>query len=195
MISKNEAWQKVLNIRKITYGWCEEEKNKYLFDLTLEIDAKLVVEIGIYRGLSLCSFSAASLVNNCKVVGIDSFLNDSIAYVTQEELDKSKKIIQENFKNEKLPCQFIFKSSLEANFNNDFKEESIDILHIDASHTPENSCLDVFLWLPKLKKHGYLILDDANWDSLKYAIKLASKYCNHVCYLEINNKTQVLQKR
>jgi len=195
MISKSEAWQKVLNIRNTTYGWCEEEKNRYLFDLTLDINAKLVVEIGIYRGLSLCSFSAASLVNNCKVIGIDSFLNDSIAYVTQEDLNHSKIILQQNFKNEKLPCEFIFKSSLDANFNHEFKNESIDILHIDASHTPENSCLDIFLWLPKIKKNEYLILDDVNWESLKYAIKLAYKHCNHICYLEKNNKTEVLQKK
>jgi hypothetical protein len=31
MITKEEAWQKVLNIREKTYGWCSEEKiNIYL---------------------------------------------------------------------------------------------------------------------------------------------------------------------
>jgi hypothetical protein len=194
MITKEEAWKKVLNIRNKTYGWCEESKNKYLFDLSLNINAELIIEIGIYRGLSLCSFSAASLVNNCKVIGIDSYINDYTTHVTQDDLNYSKEFIQKNFKEENLPCEFIFKSSLEASFDAIFNEKMIDILHIDGSHTPENSCLDVLLWLPKIKQNGFLILDDVNWETLKRAQQIALQKCKHICYLESLNKTQVFQK-
>lgn len=194
MITKEEAWQKVLNIREKTYGWCSEEKNKYLFDLTLNIDAKLIVEVGIYRGLSLSSFTAASLINNCKVIGIDSYQNDSTSGVTQDDLNHSKQLLIKNYEEEKLSCEFIYESSLEASFNTIFEKELIDIVHIDGSHTAENSCLDVLLWTPKIKQNGYLILDDVNWQSLKRAKEIALKYCNFICFLEDNDKTGVYKK-
>ena len=69
----------------------------------------------------------------------------------------------------------------------------IDILHIDASHTEEDSVIDTLLWLPRIKSGGFLIYDDANWESLKTAQTFALKKCKHVIYLE-DGKTRVLQK-
>lgn len=43
-----------------------------------------------------------------------------------------------------------------------FMNESIDILHINGNHTEANALADVQMFLPKLKKGGYLWFDDVN---------------------------------
>ncbi len=52
-----------------------------------------------------------------------------------------------------------------------FADESIDILHIDGNHTEENALADVLMYLPKLKKGGYLWFDDVNWTSTHKAVE------------------------
>ena len=60
-------------------------------------------------------------------------------------------------------------TSLEYSTKIDFE---IDILHIDGNHEEESSCRDVELYLPKVKKGGYIWFDDANWYQTQKAISL-----------------------
>ena len=196
------AYKLLLDAYKNLDGWCSEEKSKYLFDLTFNTKPNLIVEIGVYKGKSLSSFSAASLLlDDCKVIGIDSYdINDIIlnqeikkTFVTQEELTESKNIMLDTFNNLKLPVNLIEKSSINAYFDENFNNKKIDILHIDSSHTEEDSVIDTLLWMPRIRAGGFLIYDDANWESLKNAQKFALKKCKHITYLE-DGKTRIFQK-
>ncbi len=50
------------------------------------------------------------------------------------------------------------KSSAEAVL--DFADQSLDMIYIDADHSYEAVLHDLFLWHPKLKDAGYLVLND-----------------------------------
>jgi predicted O-methyltransferase YrrM len=53
-----------------------------------------------------------------------------------------------------------------------FKDESIDVVFIDLTHTYEAVKEDIELWLPKVKKGGYLAGDDyhQNWQGVIQAV-------------------------
>jgi predicted O-methyltransferase YrrM len=53
-----------------------------------------------------------------------------------------------------------------------FKEESLDVVFIDLTHTYEAVKEDIKLWLPKVKKGGYIAGDDyhENWKGVIQAV-------------------------
>lgn len=58
-----------------------------------------------------------------------------------------------------------------------FRNKSIDILHIDGNHTEEVALQDAKMYLPKVKKGGYIWFDDANWPTTRKAWEYLSEYC------------------
>jgi predicted O-methyltransferase YrrM len=66
-------------------------------------------------------------------------------------------------------------------FNN-FKNESIDIVHIDGNHNEMNASRDILLYLPLVKKGGYIIMDDITWPGVINSIN------NH-----LNNSTSLVK--
>lgn len=190
------AYNLLLESYKNLYGWCSEEKSKYLFDLVINTKPNLVVEIGVYRGRSLASFSAASLVHKCEVIGIDPYNFDCLineTYTNKEDLIYSKNLLISEFNRLGLPFTLIDIPSEFAINHEIFNNKQIDILHIDGSHSESHVCLDVTLWLPKLKVNGILIFDDANYPSIQLAQKIALEKCMHIEYIE-GSKTRILKK-
>lgn len=190
------AYNILLESYKNLHGWCSEEKSKYLFDLVINTKPNLVVEIGVYRGRSLASFSAASLVHKCEVIGIDPYNFDCLineTYTNKEDLIYSKNLLISEFNRLGLPFTLIDIPSEFAINHEIFNNKQIDILHIDGSHTEYHVCLDVNLWLPKLKVNGILIFDDANYPSIQLAQKIALEKCMHIEYIE-GDKTRILKK-
>jgi predicted O-methyltransferase YrrM len=190
------AYNLLLESYKNLHGWCSEEKSKYLFDLVINIKPDLIVEIGVYRGRSLASFSAASLVHNCEVIGIDAYNFDCLvneSYTSEEDLEYSKNLFTTEFNRLGLPFILVNKPSEIAINDEIFLNKKIDILHIDGSHNESHVLLDVNLWLPKLKVNGILIFDDANYQSTQLAQKIALEKCIHIEYIECN-KTRILKK-
>ena len=58
-----------------------------------------------------------------------------------------------------------------------FADESIDILHVDGNHTQDIALGDVQMYLPKVKKGGYIWLDDANWETTHLAREFLFANC------------------
>ena len=58
-----------------------------------------------------------------------------------------------------------------------FADESIDILHIDGNHTADVALSDAYMWLPKVKKGGYIWFDDANWPTTAKAGAYLREHC------------------
>lgn len=55
---------------------------------------------------------------------------------------------------------------------------NIDLLHIDGCHSELVSCRDVDLYLPRVKKGGYVFFDDADWLSTQKAMGLIAEQCD-----------------
>jgi hypothetical protein len=58
-----------------------------------------------------------------------------------------------------------------------FKEHDVrfDLIHIDGNHDTEKVMEDVRLYLPRLRRKGFVIMDDISWESVKPALSLLEK--------------------
>lgn len=153
-------------------GWCSDAKASFLINTILKNQPEVVVEIGVFGGKSLVPMAYALKMNQKgKIYGIDPWETfHSLAYMSDESnrtywqnIDHSEimqklvqKISQFDLQNQIL---LIKKSSQEAEPIN-----SIDLLHIDGNHSEEASYLDITKWVPLVKKGGWIILDDLNWN-------------------------------
>jgi predicted O-methyltransferase YrrM len=175
-------------------GYCPDAKRDFIHKLIKDTNSKFCVEIGVYKGSSLLSFAEALEQQGGRVVGIDPW---------NFELSKNEipdKALENYIYNELLEGQ----SSFDYFFNNlttiinennlsttvslirkpaekafrEFEIESIDILHIDGNHDEVNVSKDIILYLPLVKKGGYIIMDDSCWPGVAAAI---SKFLVNEC--------------
>jgi len=175
-------------------GLCEETKGAAIKDLVNKTNAKLCVEIGVFKGSSLLYFAEALQETNGKVLGIDpytieSFKNDipdkkvsnliyNVLFKEQTVLDKIflnlSKIINDNNLNDIIT---LIRDKSE-NYYSKINTESIDVLHIDGNHDEEYVTKDILFYLPLVKKGGYILMDDTTWVGVKNSIDLhLSKHC------------------
>jgi predicted O-methyltransferase YrrM len=180
-------------------GWCLDEKRNLIHNLVKTTLSKSCIEIGVYKGSSLFSFAEALEEIGGKIIGIDPWSFE----MSKNEIPTFDKNQQDDFYNKLLKGQetfdFIYNGVYEIIENNDlsktislirepsqevfnnFENESIDIVHIDGNHNEMNCSRDILLYLPLVKKGGYIIMDDSNWDSVRSSInKFLVPYCDLV---------------
>jgi len=134
----------------------------FAYDYIANIKPDSVVELGTHYGSSFFAFLQAiedGLSPHTRLYGIDAWSpvpgND---WTTKEyEID-----IYEIFSNtlaaydsKAYPIKKIFDQALD-----DFEDESIDLLHIDGTHTYEAVKYDYESWLPKLKSNAVVLFHD-----------------------------------
>jgi len=169
-------------------GWCFDEKRDFIHKLITDNNCLKCVEIGVYKGSSLLSFAEALEDIGGHIVGIDPWSfemskNDiptaskeweswiyNEVLKGQETFDKIYEDLLSIIKINSLSdtVELIRKPSQDVFIN--FEIESIDILHIDGNHNEMNVSRDILLYLPLVKKNGYIIMDDINWDGVKKSV-------------------------
>lgn len=167
-------------------GWCTDEKRNFIHTLVNLTLSKVCVEIGVYKGSSLFSFAEVLEKNGGNIVGIDPWSYEASKnelwdkdyenyiynelFKGQDTFNKLYESVYEIIQNNNLSktVSLIRKSSEDVFVN--FELESIDILHIDGNHNEMNVSRDILLYLPLVKKGGYIIMDDSNWESIKKSI-------------------------
>jgi predicted O-methyltransferase YrrM len=189
-------------------GRCGIEKGEIIKSLVLKTKAELCVEIGVFKGSSLMYFTESVIETGGKIFGIDPYtisalkneipdrktsdLIYNVLFKEQETLDniflELVDIIKENNLNNYVE---IIRDTSENCYKN-FKNESIDVLHIDGNHDEEFVTKDILNYLPLVKKNGYIIMDDINWPGVKKSIEnhlknkcdLIKKYTDFAVYLK-----------
>ncbi|EGQ9612953.1 class I SAM-dependent methyltransferase [Vibrio cholerae] len=119
---------------------------------------KSIVELGVFRGDSLSTFSQASseLKLDCKIVGIDTWQGDNTTGIYGEEVYSELN----DFISISYPGTILQRCLFEDAVS-DFEDESIELLHIDGCHTYEAVRSDYETWLPKVsKKNGIILFHD-----------------------------------
>lgn len=156
------------------HGWCTLEKAKKFIELIEKNKPDICVEIGVFGGASLIPQALALKENeHGKIYGIDpwskvSALEEMVSEdhknwwggldmdsIYQSCLQKIEQLGLQNY------CELIKDKS--ENVCSRFKNESIDLLHIDGNHSEVLSYKDAVNYLPKLKKGGYIMFDDIWW--------------------------------
>lgn len=142
-------------------------------------DNSIFVEVGAWMGRSTCCMGELikNSNKNIKFYSIDTW-EGSVEHTNAiEELSNKNTSLFEQYKNNIKSCGVedyvipIQASSLEA--VNQFEDESIDFLHIDASHDYQNVLDDISVWFPKVKPGGIISGDDYEsvcWEGVVRAV-------------------------
>jgi cephalosporin hydroxylase len=171
-----------LQFQEQIQGWCSLEKAEKMMQLIYDTHPKTCVEIGVFGGSSIYpTAKALKYLDSGKVHAIDSWSTEdcqegynatdaNFQWWGSFDLNEIYLNFEQMLKSYQLGsyCNVMRMSSQQA--VSSFADESIDILHIDGNHTEEVALADVKMYLPKLKKGGYLWFDDVNWTSTSRAV-------------------------
>ncbi len=207
----SNAWkeykQETINHIGSLPGWCSAGKAEKMMDLILEVKPNICAEIGVFGGSSM--FPTARALNYIltgRVYCIDSWAQQPAIegysvgnphYEWWSRIDYDgllngflKMLSERNLANR---CAILRMRSEDA--VSWFADESIDILHIDGNHATEAVLKDVRLFLPKVKRGGYIWFDDADWPSTLPAQKLLLIQCFVIKERSEGNSCLLFQKR
>ena len=139
----------------------------FAYDLTVWKKPQVVVELGSYYGCS--SFAFAQAIKNfdlqTEFYGVDTWAGDSDTktdYAADNIYERYKEVVNKHYRD----CHV---HMLRMTFDEaaaQFKEQSIDVLHIDGSHNYEDVRHDYETWKDKVKPNGIILFHDVGDDSI-----------------------------
>jgi len=162
------------------YGWQSKEQAAWYRKACKNITDGVVVEIGVYGGLSLLSVVGICAERGTKIYGIDQWdliseVNGKLIrgarlarcrQIMEDVLENLRSIIDQfGYKNVELVKEF----SIEA--AKQFNDESVDLIYIDAGHDYMSVMADLENWYPKLKPGCMIWGDDFSWVGVRSAVK------------------------
>jgi hypothetical protein len=114
--------------------------------------AKLFTGVGVEVGVERAHFSKVICETADKLYGVDPLeaYKGYREHVSQDKLDGFYQEVLERM--EGKPFEIVRKYSIEA--ANDFTDESLDFVYIDANHNYDHVLADIKSWLPKVKPGG-----------------------------------------
>jgi len=194
--ASNADWQsyqdRVLLYQTRIEGWCSPKKARSMMDLIYEVKPDLCVEVGVFGGSSIYpTASALKYLQKGQVYAIDPWETtcclegydaDNPNYIWWQQVDLNG--IYLGFLNMldmfqlNSHCVVIKSTGLAA--LDRFADESIDILHIDGNHTENSALSDAECYFSKVKKGGYIWLDDVNWLSVSRATEFLLATCEKI---------------
>lgn len=156
-------------------GWCSIEKATILSNLTKQIEN----ENGVCTGLEIGVYGARSLValgwelhQPSHIFGIDPYSSQAsteyeINTINRDwwsniDYNKIKNGAFDGIKDKRDVISILVMKSNEA--NKLFNDNLFDVIHQDGNHSDEIACMEVDMWHNKVKKGGYWIMDDIDWN-------------------------------
>ncbi len=155
----------------LTGSWCSNEKAQLIMDLVVLTKPRVCVDIGVFAGSSTLPIAAAlKYIQKGKVYAIDAWSNsEAVKYMDPSDANRSWwehvdmtsikqqfKTLLRQWKLEKY-CTIIQKTSQAAASG---VNEGIDFLHLDGDYSKQISLQDVNLYLPKVNRHGYILMSN-----------------------------------
>lgn len=173
-------------------GWCSKEKARSMMDLIHQTHPQVCVEIGVFGGSSIYPTAKALSYRQSGVVyAIDPWSNEECTqgyelgdpnyeWWSKVDLEKiySRFLAMLTKYNLNNYCTVMRMTSIDACHH--FLDDSIDILHIDGNHSEDSALQDAQLFLPKVKRGGFIWFDDANWTSTTKAIEFLNESCDMI---------------
>jgi GT2 family glycosyltransferase len=146
--------------RRLTDVDSWHEHIPFAFFAVAALRPSVVVELGTWKGDSYCALCQAvqSLALPARCYAIDTWAGDE--HTGPYDLD-----VLEELRAHHDPLYGGFSSLVQQTFDQaapSFADGSVDLLHIDGSHSYQAVAHDVETWLPKLGERGVLLLHDTN---------------------------------
>ncbi|WP_250865916.1 class I SAM-dependent methyltransferase [Caballeronia sp. INSB1] len=130
----------------------------FMFALMKLLKPKTYVELGVHNGASLIAACTAAKSYNldCRLYGVDAWMGDDHAghYEGEAIYTELKTHLDVNFRNVKLVRSFF------ADARSQFRDESIDLLHIDGLHTYDAVKEDFTTWFSAMTPSGVILFHD-----------------------------------
>lgn len=186
-------------------GWCTPEKATRMMELIKEVKPETCVEVGVFGGRSVFPMAAALEFNKkgC-IYAIDPWMNnpclegldgENLSWWSQVDLRKIMLGFMDGMNKNRLDQRYALMRMTSHQALPFFKDESIDILHIDGNHADTSSYFDATNWLPKVKKGGYIWFDDANWPETQRAVRYLLENCDLEPGYSLNDPYILVRKR
>ena len=188
--------EEAIALSQSVYGWCSDEKAAAFAQLVLDIQPEVCVELGVFGGKSLLPVAAAlKAIGKGVVIGIDPFDGEIVSKSYDPILDSDDVAYwaQVDFKGltSHLAGQ-IRKHALNEHvlLINNTSDASIsllppiDILYIDGCLTEAASSQDASLYLPLVKKGGYIWVSNVPFEERQAALEILEPECDFVKVIE-----------
>ena len=130
----------------------------FAYDLMASLKPSIFVELGCHQGESYSAFCQAvsDFGLNTVCYGVDTWKGDKHAGFYEEKIYENLLAFnQKNYGGFSYLLRKDFDSAQQQ-----FSDESIDLLHIDGLHTYDAVKHDFETWLPKIKKSGAILFHD-----------------------------------
>jgi hypothetical protein len=127
-----------------------------------------VVELGVFRGDSLCAFSqaAAELGHSCEIFGVDNWTGDEhVGQYGSKVYEDLKLYVDTTYPRLTRLIKSDFSDAVDL-----FEDASIDLLHIDGCHYYDNVKNDFETWLPKVSERGVVLFHDTHKIDDKFGV-------------------------
>jgi predicted O-methyltransferase YrrM len=151
-------------------GWMSETELAFLHTVALSIpDYGKVVEIGSWKGRSTVAIcEALKQKNHINLYAVDTFAGDPEILKDGYQIENDE--VYEEFQKNTADYPFLTTiRTTSAEASQQFEDESLDWIFIDADHSYDAVCNDVRFWFRKLKYGGIL----SGHDYPKVAVKRA----------------------
>jgi hypothetical protein len=130
----------------------------FAYDLVTAIRPRLVVELGVYNGLSFFTFCQAMVENDIDGVAyaIDCWEGDEHTDAYDDSVYQDvQQHAREHYRGITYLLRMYFNEALRH-----FEDNSIDLLHIDGLHTYDAVKEDFSNWYPKVRPGGIVLFHD-----------------------------------
>lgn len=140
-------------------GWPWSGHKFFAYDFVRNFKPKTIVELGTHKGTSLWSFAQATKDGelDIEISAVDTWQGEEHAGFYGEEIFDEVKKIKETFY-PKIKINLLRKTFDGA--VSEFKDKSINLLHIDGLHTYKAVKHDFETWLPKVEEDGAIMFHD-----------------------------------
>ena len=188
---------------------CSSEKVIFLMDHIYKTRPKTCVEVGVYTGSSLLPVAAVLKYHGHGVIfAIDAWSNKeatrnmspkdtSLGFWSNVEMGAAYDKFKERLHDWDVRKQCVIVSTASTNVASKLKE--IDFLHLDGNHTESGALSDATLYLPQVKRGGYILFSRLFYKVRGFQPKLKAfhyllRYCDVVGSVDHYN-TVLLRKR
>ena len=130
----------------------------FAYDVVAELRPSVVVELGVYNGLSFFTFCQALIEHNVEGVayGVDCWEGDAHTESYDESIYQDVAThARDQYRGIAYLMKMYFNDALQH-----FSNESIELLHIDGLHTYDAVKEDFTHWYPKVKPGGLILFHD-----------------------------------
>lgn len=186
------------------HGWCTVEKASHLYNLVLEHEAPLCVELGVFAGRSLVAIALGAKAKNGTAVGIDAWSKEACEQGVNDiantewwnniDYDFFYNYTTKVMSDAGVSATTSLIRSKSSDVSNYYTSNSISVLHQDSNHSEEVTVEEVNLWYDKLKIGGYWIFDDTDWPTTQTAQGLLLEKGYELIFTEKDGKYKVFKR-